>query len=99
MNDIENSRKRARTRNGWNLGQKKRIGDPFHGREDSLMPWYREGDDAPLFVEWLSTFDEKYPTPENIKTKDFNEILKFSENILIDAWKLFGPFLNKEKMA
>ena len=97
MDDISISRYKARTSKGWGLGQKKRIGDPFHSIDEDLTPWYKEGFEAPLFMEWLSSFDEKYPTPENIKTKDFEELLKYSENILLDACKLIVPFLDKEK--
>ena len=70
MNDILISRYEGRVKRGWNLGQRIRIGDPFVSREEEQQPWYKEGYEAPLIMEWLSHYDEKYTTPENIKTND-----------------------------
>ena len=97
MEDVRNSRARARVSQGWKHGQYTRYGDPFHSREERLSPLTKEGVDTALLLEYLSHYNEKYPTPENIKIKDFDEILKFSEDILFDLWKVFVPFLNKEK--
>jgi|TARA_Y100000294_G_scaffold178031_1_gene206615 hypothetical protein len=97
MNDILISRYKGRVKRGWNLGQRIRIGDPFVSREEEQQPWYKEGYEAPLIMEWLSHYDEKYTTPENIKTNDFEEVLKYSEDILLNFSKLFGSFLDKKK--
>ena len=84
MEDIKNSRARARISQGWKHGQLTRLGDPFHSREEQLSPWTKEGSDSAFVLEYLSHYNEKYPTPKVIKTKDFKEVLKFSENILLD---------------
>ena len=97
MNDVENSRARARLSQGWATAEFTRIGDPFHSREESFSPWTAEGTDAGLLLEYIGNYNEKFPTPKEIQTKDFEEVLKFSENIIADAWKLCGPFLDKKK--
>ena len=97
MEDIINSRARARLSQGWKTGQLLRIGDPFHSREEAMSPWTAEGTDAGLLLEYIANYNEKYPTPKEIQTEDFNEVLKFSENVITDAWKLCGPFLDEKK--
>ncbi len=81
MEDIINSRARARLSQGWKTGQLLRIGDPFHSREEAMSPWTAEGTDAGLLLEYIANYNEKYPTPKEIQTEDFNEVLKFSENV------------------
>ena len=97
MEDIVNSRARARLSQGWKTGQLLRIGDPFHSREEAMSPWTAEGTDAGLLLEYIANYNEKYPTPKEIQTEDFNDVLKPSEEVIADAWKLCGPFLDEKK--
>ena len=96
MEDIINSRARARQSQGWKVGQFTRIGDPFHSREEAFSPWTSEGTDAGLLLEYIANYNEKYPTPKEIQVKDFDEVLKFSEEVIHDAYKLCGPFLDEK---
>jgi hypothetical protein len=97
MEDAINSRARARLSQGWKTGQLLRIGDPFHSREEAHSPWTAEGTDVGYLLEYVTAYDEKYPTPKEIQTDDFDDVLKFSEEVLKDLIKLTAPFLDSKK--
>ena len=85
MEDIVNSRARARLSQGWKTGQLLRIGDPFHSREEAMSPWTAEGTDAGLLLEYIANYNEKrniWSTTDNNECRRRNKYLEYSRFLL-----------------
>mgnify|MGYP001586080741 CR=1 FL=1 len=93
MEDIIRSLNRALVDQGWIYGDRAhRIGNPFEAIDFPTL--YRSLSGILAFTHFLAMFYEKYPTPEEILTSDYERMKAHYEDQLLKAFKHFVPFLH-----
>jgi len=97
MRDIIESMRRAVVKNGWLYGDKIfRLGFPFGWSEYEHVPEVWTYDGSVTFLQHLSLFSGKFPTPAEFRTDDHDEMLAHIEGVLRMAFRHFCPFFELE---
>ncbi|MFH1593951.1 MAG: hypothetical protein ABID09_04575 [Candidatus Omnitrophota bacterium] len=93
MEDIIRSLNRAFISQGWAYGEKlHRIGNPFSWVDADQLSKVEVVHGPQAFLQYLTMFFEQYPTPERIRTDDYDEMLRTIEECLSKAYRHFVPF-------
>ena len=94
MEDILQSRQRAMVKQGWLWGDRMwRIGNPFEWTDGEHHQYMHAARDVRALLQAIGMYYEQYPTPEKIKTKDHDEVLRFYEETLTATIRNHAPFL------
>ena len=99
MNDVEDSFKRAMVRQRWIFGEKYfRLGHPFEWVDGNQL--YRTEQSAALaLLQRLTSMNEEYPTPDEIMTSDYEEMIAICQHKLREACQFFLPFLTANHVS
>ncbi len=95
--DIEASRDRALTAQGWLFGERfNRIGNPFVWVDGEQMPGLYAAQGPLSVLQYLAMSGEIYETPAAIRTPDHDRVRRDLEMRLHQAYRHFVPFLDEE---
>lgn len=93
MDDIRQSLERALSNQGWIYADKQhRIGNPFEWVDGDLTTNLGEVRGVKGLLQYLSMFYEHYPLPEEFKTSDYEEMLKYIESVIRRLYESLVPF-------
>lgn len=97
-NDIIESLHKALIIQKWNEGDKNhRIGHPFQWIDAETKAAYNQLSEIASIMPHFTLFYEKYPTPEEIKVADFEDVEKEVQRVMSSFFLKYFPFLNIEQ--
>lgn len=96
--DINNSLQKALKVQRWNEGDKfHRIGQPFQWIDADITSGHHHLGEFAAIMPHLTMIYEQYPTPNEIRTSDFDEVRDKIRTVMINIFRQLFPFLLVEK--
>ena len=98
MKDIERSLDKAMVKEQWLFGGKQiqRTGNPFEWVESrtAVVKTIQRFGGMLALIRWFQTYDELYPTPDELIIDEYEKVREMYKEKLIDALNYFTPFLD-----
>lgn len=92
---IKRSLDKALSEQRWNEGDRfHRIGNPFEWIDANVTGGHHLLNEKSAMMPYFCMIYEEYPTPDEILTKDFDEVKAIIKDTMINIFRLHFPFLD-----